>query len=117
MSLSSFLKPNNTTALILGAGAVGVVAAFVLSKANIGSMKSMANNTINDLANSHPLAAEALATHSGMKPRYSRAFPHNCFLKDNSVPSPSVENLVPFDSSGLYAKVSGVYDGCDNNLF
>lgn len=98
------------------AGLAGIAAAFILSKANVNSIKTAANQSINMMAQSHPLAAPAIATALGQVPTYSRAFPDRSFLF-NSLPSPMVEHLVPFDVAGRYANITGAYDRCDAVTF
>lgn len=105
----------NLTKYAMAAG-LGVVAALVLSKANVSAMKNIASNQINQYAQAHPLAAPAIATATGMAPIYSRNFPDRSNLF-NSLPSPSVEHLVPFDVTGRYANVTGAYDKCDSQTY
>jgi len=101
------------------AAGLGIVAALILSRANVNTIKNDATSLVRNMAGNpmNPLAPLAIGTKMGVTPIVSRAFPDRSNLY-NSVPSPMVENLVPFDITGRYSTVTGAYDNkCDYNVF
>lgn len=101
------------------AAGLGIVAALILSRANVNTIKNDATSLVRTIATNpaNPLAPIAIGTSMGKAPIVSRAFPDRSNLY-NSIPSPMVENLVPFDITGRYSTVTGAYDNkCDYNVF
>lgn len=109
---------NNNSLYTIGLAAIGgIVAALVLSKQNVNTIKNMAAGQITSMAMAHPLAPMAVGTAMGKLPITSRAFPDRSFLF-NSLPSPSVEHNVPFDITGRFSTITGAYDNkCDYQVF
>ena len=112
---SNKLKGSNLM-WIGGAAIVGAAAAMLLSGTSLGDVKNAAGKKINSIVSANPASAKVMGQMTGNRPVYSRGFPDQS-IKFNSIPSPMVEPLVPFDSSGRYAQVTGPYDGCDSRLF
>lgn len=93
-------------ALLGGAGV-----AFVLSKMGNGQASAMNANMI-AMQNEYP--GIGIPGFPGVVK--SRGFPDQS-IKYNNIPSPMVEYLVPYDSSGRFANVAGAYDRCDSITF
>lgn len=111
MALGNIAKGLDIKTLGLALGG-GLLAAVILSKVNATGTAMAANATIQAMANEYP--GIAIPTYGGVVK--SRGFPDQS-IKYNSLPSPMVEYLVPYDSSGRYAQVTGAYDRCNAVTF
>ena len=99
-----------------GAALLGGAAAMLLTGTSLSSITGAASQKINQIAGAYPASVANAQAAMGQRPIYSRAFPDRSNLF-NSLPSPMVEHNVPFDISGRWAQVTGLYDGCDSRLF
>lgn len=108
------IKKKNNSIFVYGAIALalGGAAAFAINKYAGNKISKDTSNYVSRMASSHENASIAIATTIGTMPSMSRAFPDRSILF-NSLPSPSVEHLEPFDSNGRYSTIAGAFDRCD----